>query len=136
MIKNLYKIFMLNIPLHTLTYTAKLTVRTLLQRRCFRCNNILAVPPYWVQCIYLSVDAIFQNLWFLSYADRATDHGQATGKLYHNLYKIFMLNIPFTHLRFESKGIHFYRSYLPDDGKTAVLNLVRKGQFSHKLQIF
>jgi hypothetical protein len=44
-----------------------------------------------------------------------------------NLYKIFMLNIPFTHLRFESKGIHFYRSYLPDDGKTAVLNLVRKG---------
>ena len=46
-----------------------------------------------------------------------------------------MLNIPFAHLRFESKGIHFYRSYLPDDGEM-VLNLVRKGQFSHKLQIF
>ena len=46
-----------------------------------------------------------------------------------------MLNIPFAHLRFESKGIHFYRSYLPDDGKM-VLNLVRKGQFAHQLQIF
>ena len=56
--------------------------------------------------IYLSVDTIFQSLWFLSgfplsaifqlyhgdqfqwwkkpeYPERTTDHGQATGKLYH-----------------------------------------------------
>ena len=32
----------------------------------FICSNIPASPAYGVPGIYLSVDTIFQNLWFLS----------------------------------------------------------------------